>query len=206
MNSHSTDQLAVALAGLRQFLTQPCSAQTLRLLLLAEVGGITRIAVEGEAGGLPVIEFNLEDKDGKALRCRCNPGAYAMLLLIVVCGQSVFVDATNGRRYVKVFGRKARSAGTVFSRLIAGAESEEDFGYADGDTLNLTCANIVFSRNNRRTANDTVENYGEIIISVVDAPDALFPGTPGDKTEAAKQLLRMAMDGLEEDRQAVVRA
>lgn len=205
MDPHSTDQLAVALAGLRQFLLQPRSAQTLPLLLLAEVGGITGVTIEEAVAGLPVIAFDLENK-GRLFRCRCNPAAYAMLLLIVVCGQSVFVDADDDRRYVKVFGKKNRSAGTVFSRLIAGAEEEEVYRYADRDQLNLTCANIVYAGRNRRTANDTVENYGEILISVVDAPDALFPGTPGDKTEAAKQLLRMAMDGLEEDRQAVVRA
>lgn len=200
MDPHTTDQAAVALAGLRQFLLQPRPVQTLQLLLLSEVGGISGVAVEGEAGGLPVIAFNLEDRDGKPLRWRCNPAAYAMLLLIVVCGQSVFVDATNERRYLKVFGKKARSAGTVFSRLIAGAEAEEDYRYADGDTLNLTCANIVYSRSNRRTANDSVENYGEILWSVVDAPDAIFPGDPGEKMDAAGPLLRMAMEGLEEDR------
>ena len=200
MDPQTTDQSAIALAGLRQFLLQPRPVQTRQLLLLSEVGGISGAAVEGEAGGLPVIEFNLEDKDGKALRWRCNPAAYAMLLLIVVCGQSVFVDATDERRYLKVFGKKTRSAGTVFSRLIAGAEEEEVYRYADGDQFNLTCANIVYSGRNQRTANGSVENYGEILISAADAPDALFPGTPQDKTEAAKLLLRMALEGLEEDR------
>ena len=200
------DALVFALAGLRQLLRQPRHAQTLQLLLLAEVGGLSRLAIENGAGEPHVIGFDLQDSKGQTYRCRCNPAAFAMLLLIIICGQSVFVDHASGHPYVKVFGRKNKSAGTVFARLVAGAEAEEDFTYANGDRLDLTFRNIVFCRSNPRTANGTPDNVSEILITAVESSSSLFGDTPQERFEDAKALLELSLARVVEEREEAVAA
>ncbi|MCP2080837.1 UNVERIFIED_ORG: hypothetical protein J2W74_002023 [Methylorubrum zatmanii] len=203
---HDITQDALALAGLRQFLLQPRSAQTLELLLLGEIGGLEGIEVEERYGLVPVIRFQLRDHQDKAVICICNPAGFALLRVIIVCGQSVFVDHTGGRPYVKVFGRKQKSAGTIFARLLGGAEAEEDYTYTNGDTLDLTFANITFRRNNIRTASGTPESYGEVLSAAAGASDGLFPGEPEAKVRAAKALWDAVQDRIEEERAEVLAA
>lgn len=201
MSTHDTTQGALALAGLRQFLLQPRSAQTLELLSLGEIGGLEGTNIEDQSGPLPVIHFRLRDKEGQAVDCKCNPAGFVLLRLIIVCGQSVFVDHARGRRYIKVFGRKAQSAGTVFARLLAGAEAEEDYTYKNHDTLDLTFGNIAFRCNNIRTASGTVESYSDIVLAAAGAPDELFPGEPEAKVRAASALLEAVRERVAEERE-----
>lgn len=205
-DSPAEEALILAAAGLRQFLRQPRHAQTLTLLMMREVGGISRVTMESNAAEQPVIEFDLQDNKGQTYHCRCNPAPFAMLLFIIVCGQSVFVDHANGHPYVKVFGRKEKSAGTVFARLVAGAEAEEDFTYANGDRLDLTFRNIVFCRRNPRTANGTPAIVSEILAASVQASSALFGETPEERFEDAKALLDAARSRVVEEREEMAAA
>ena len=206
MATHDITQNALALAGLRQFFLQPRSAQTPELLLLGEIGGLEGIEAEERDGLLPVIRFQLRDKEDKAVICKCNPAGFALLRLIIVCGQSVFVDHANGIPYIKVFGRKAKSAGTVFARLLAGEEAEEDYTYKNRDTLDLTFSNIAFRCNNIRTASGTVESYSDIVLAAAGAPDELFPGEPEAKVRAASLLLDAARERAAEEREEAATA
>lgn len=206
MSPHPDTQSALTLAGIRQYLSQPRYAQTLELLLLSEVGGVSRVNILERDAPLPVISFEVQDANGTVCRCRCNPSAFALLLLIIVCGQSVFINYASGRPYVKVFGRKDKKAGTVFARLLVEAEAEEDYTYANGDTLNFTFANIEFGRRNPRTANDLHANYGEIAFAAADTPDALFQGDEAHKVQAATALLRAVLERMAEERELAISA
>lgn len=206
MTTLDTTQNVLALAGLRQFLLQPRSAQTLELLLLGEIGGLESIEVEDQDRPRPVIKFRLRDKKDRAVICKCNPAGFSLLRLIIVCGQSVFVDHANGRPYIKVFGRKTKSAGTVFARLLVGAEAEEDYTYKNRDTLDLTFGNIAFRCNNIRTASGTVEYYSDIVLAATGAPGELFPGEPEAKVRAASVLLEAARERAAEEREEAATA
>ena len=199
--SDSLEDLVLVLAGLRQLVRQPRHAQTLRLLLMAEVGGLSRVAIENGVDEQPVIGFDLQDSKGQIYGCQCNPAAFALLLLIIVCGQSVFIDHAGGHPYVKVFGRKNKSAGTVFARLVAGAEAEEDFTYANGDRLDLTFRNIIFCRSNPRTGNGTPDNLIEILAAALEASISLFGSTPQERFEDVNALLELVRARLIEERE-----
>ena len=185
---------ATALAGLRQFLLQPRTAETPHLLLLGSVGlGHAHLVEQPDRSG--VICCGMVDEDGAPQECLMNTSAYALLVCIGVLGQSAFMNTTDGRPFLKVFGRASEKAGIVFARLLLGAEGGERVEYRDGDQLNLTFANLVLSSG--RAKRGVMEWYPLALGHSASLPDALFPGTPEEKFEAAKILLRSAMERVE---------
>ena len=193
------------LAGVRQFLAQPLHAQTPELLLAADLGGLT---VCREECSLSAIVFRIEDSKGKSLRCRCSSVAFALLLLIIVYGQTAFIDYSGlgGKPYLKVFGRSDASAGTVFGRIIAGLEFGETADYVDGDTLDFTHPNVIRGRDNSRARRDTPDWYGETLKFASALPDELFGGHAEEKLDAAKAVLNLARERLHEERDAALAA
>lgn len=203
------DVRAPVLAGVRQFLAQPLYAHTPELLLTVEVGGLTVCREECSPDNpSAAIVFRIADSKGTSLLCRCSPVAFALLLLIMVYGQTAFIDYSGvaGKPYLKVFGRNEASAGTVFGRIIAGLEDGETAEYVNGDTLDFTHPNVIRGRASSRARRDTPDWYGETLKFASALPSELFGGQAGEKLGAAKAVLDLARERLHEERDAALAA
>lgn len=207
---------AQAREAVRLFIEAPNSEESIRGIIAAsKCGNIFSAKLETPNGRPAVVAFELHDKDGKLHKCRCNPATFSVLLCIIGLGQSVFINYTDGKPYVKICGKMDDGAGYVFARLIAEALKGEQVKYRNHNTLDLRHPNLWIPE--RKTL-PKVEDAGESVADVKDRTASamildllskaiseeapLFPGTPAEQHTAAWGLLQGALDRMQEERLA----
>ena len=206
------DHHASALANVRAFLQQSRAEQQPGLLTRVPDlgGGLTTYQHDGaDSAGLPRIRFGVRGAHAEAEHeFVCNAAPFGLLALIVLAGQTVFVNPRGSKEepglpYLKVFGRSGSKQWTTFARFITEEQDGETVRHTDGNTLDLTHRNLISGRN-RKSKMGTQEMYGEVLLAAANAPGELFGATRDEKVRQAQGLLDAVRGRIAEERAAAL--